>query len=313
MKTILITGFNGFVGKHACREFRSKDYYIIGVSDKPGLDGNDESLVDEAIYIDLTDSEAVKKLPIEDVGTILNLAGIATNTGGDPELIKRVNVSVHTVLYDEFVRRGVPARALAISSSTVYESVDGLPQTELSPLKDPEIARPYEASKILMERTLSRYDGTCLEVITIRPFNHVGPHQRPGAIVPDLAEQLYESVQTGLPIMVGDLSSRRDYTSVKDVVCAYLTLADSDNLSSNVYNICSGKSLSGEELLGMLKAGFNASEIEVKKDPAKHRPNEIKEIIGSHDLLTKDTGWTPKESIESTVADFVEWFKSTKV
>jgi GDP-4-dehydro-6-deoxy-D-mannose reductase len=312
MKTILITGFNGFVGRHACAEFRTHGYRVLGVSERPSAGGADTALADEVAYVDLTDPKSVETLPIETVDTVLNLAGIATNTGGDEALIKRINVAVHTTLYDEFVRRSIPVRALAISSSTVYDSSRSIVLTESSPLKDPSTARAYEASKILMEQTLSRYSETCLEVITLRPFNHIGPYQRPGAIVPDLAQQLQESMRSGQPILVGDLSSRRDYTSVKDVVRAYLAVVKSEYLSSNVYNICSGKSFSGEELLDMLKTDFNADSIIVKKDPAKHRPNEFKEIIGSHNLLTKDTGWEPKESIEHTVAEFSEWFKATK-
>ncbi len=75
----------------------------------------------------------------------------------------------------------------------------------------------------------------------MRPFNHIGPGQGLGFIVPDLMEQAkhYEQEKR---FRVGNLKTKRDYTDVRDVVRAYIALAKAESLNHHVYNVCSGKS-----------------------------------------------------------------------
>jgi GDP-4-dehydro-6-deoxy-D-mannose reductase len=62
-----------------------------------------------------------------------------------------------------------------------------------------------------------------LKCVRFRPFNHSGPGQTEGFVVPDFAMQIAK-IEAGLipPAMrVGNLDIERDFLDVRDVVRAY--------------------------------------------------------------------------------------------
>ena len=308
MKKVLITGFNGFVGQHACRAFADNGFEVIGISNIPVTDESTRRLASEVYTCDLSDAAEVAKLTLGGIDTVLNLAGFATNSGGDPEQINRINIGAHVNLYRRILELGLAPRIIAISSGAVYDADQPSPLTELSRLKDPEHARPYEASKILMEEALSEFEGS-LEIIKARPMNHFGPGQRGRFIFPDFADMIKQALQNGTPVMTGSLVSGRDYTDVRDVVNAYFLLATAEKLNYDTYNICSGISKTGQDILDALLTKMDAKgKVEVREDPTKLRGSaDMSQITGSYSRINDDSGWEPQIPFEQTVSDYVEW------
>jgi GDP-4-dehydro-6-deoxy-D-mannose reductase len=161
-------------------------------------------------------------------------------------------------------------------------------------------------SKRLQEELAGYYGVRGFEYVIARPFNHIGPGQNTGFLVPDLAKQVAEAEKSGAEtIGVGNLSAKRDYTDVRDIVQAYLLLLEKGR-SGEIYNICSGRSVSGSEVLdGLLKHSSNKS-LRPVEDPAKVRPVDAPEIYGSYDKLKADTGWEPKIALETTLGEALE-------
>lgn len=292
MKKVIITGFNGFVGKHACKEFRDRGYTIHGVS-YGSIDEASRRLVDTVSICDLADPAKVDYLAIDpETDVVLNLAGFATNTGGDAELIRHINVGVHVNMCRRLGSLGIKPTYIGVSSSTVYFADQQLPLTENSVLKNATEARPYEASKIEAEDALREFDN----VIIARPFNHIGAGQGPGFLVPDLALQALASLKNGTPMLVGNLKSKRDYTYVGDVVRAYADLAQLQDITpGEVYNICSSRSISGEDILAMLLSAMEIDkDLEVVVDESKLRgAHDVDDNYGSYQKLHAATGWNP--------------------
>jgi len=78
--------------------------------------------------------------------------------------------------------------------------------------------------------------------MVVRPFNHIGPGQSPNFAVPALAKRIVEAKKSGArSLLVGTLTTRRDFTDVRDVVVAYRLL------------VTAGKSR--EHLQRLLRAG----------------------------------------------------------
>jgi len=163
-----------------------------------------------------------------------------------------------------------------------------------------------------MEDAVSSYNKKGLHCVIARPFNHIGPGQMPGFLLPDLAQQLENAKNENGVIRVGNIKTRRDFTDVRDVARAYTLLAttESHNLSATIYNICSGTSLAGEQILGWLSDAYGFNDIKVEVDTDKIRENDVMDIYGSNERLQKDTGWKPQIPIEQTIRDFVEWKRS---
>lgn len=298
---ILVSGANGFVGHHLVEALKSQNHETVAT-------GMDADLAPELMPFvseyygncDLTNAESVSRLPLETVGAIINLAGLAQvgSSFGAEEKYQRINVGVHTTLADELLRQGLKdVRVIAISTGAVYDSHQPMPQTEESRLL--KNGSPYALSKIAMEKALGERREKGLDIVVVRPFNHIGPGQLPGFLIPELVQQL----QSGNKIVAGDLSTVRDYTDVRDVVKAYILLATSPELHHPVYNVCSGTSRSGKTMLDQLAKAFGINSVSVEIDQSRIRPDDPKEIYGSSQRLKDDTGWQPTIPLEKTIED----------
>src|SRR5690349_7759621 len=143
-------------------------------------------------------------------------------------------------------------RVVAVASADVYGRVaaDALPIDESCPLRPHS---PYGASKAAADViALQTFLGHGLGVIRARPFNHLGPGQSDRFVASALASRIARNEVEGLDeLAVGDLTPRRDFTDVRDVVRAYRLLA-LDGEPGEAYNVCSGRDVSIQELADRL-------------------------------------------------------------
>lgn len=103
---------------------------------------------------------------------------------------------------------------------------------------------------------------------------------------------------------VGNLTTKRDYTDVRDVAKAYSALITMQNLKNQIYNVCSGKPRSGEEVLEAL-ISVVGKPVEVIADKELFRPSDAPVLYGDNQRLTSDTGWVPSTEFKQTITDFV--------
>jgi len=309
MSKILVPGVNGFVGHHVATQLHERGFGILGVGNQPKLEADLGGIVETYVSCDLTDPTAVSKLDLKDVSAIINLAGFAKvgDSHGQGDLYNKVNVGVHKVLYQECLNQGVSPRIVAVSTGAVYDPNQPLPITEESALIPDEQTNEYVISKKLTEQAVLEFNQTGLRCIIVRPFNHTGPGQLPGFLLPDLYEQIKMSQANKTPLMVGNLKTKRDFTDVRDVARAYVELAtcDESRLNHSVYNICSGKSVEGTKILQILSEACGVKNLEMQIDPSRIRKNDVMDIYGSCERLNTDTGWQPTISIDQTIHDFV--------
>lgn len=312
MSMILVTGVNGFVGQHLVLELRAQNFVVLGVGREPTASSNIQGLLEQYTVCDLTKPEDVKKLPLKEVDGIINLAGFAAvgNSFDEPELYMKVNVGVLSVMCQEIFAQKLERqiRVLAISTGAVYASDQTMPLTEDS-RTDPK-SSPYVASKLAMEEVAEDYRQQGLDCIVTRPLNHIGPGQGPGFLLPDLYVKCLDAINSGQPLRVGNLTTKRDYTDVRDVAKAYAALISADSLRHAAYNVCSGASHSGTEVLETLKSALGHPELITVVDEALFRPSDATDLYGSNNRLKQETGWSPSIPFETTIQDFVAWENS---
>lgn len=192
-------------------------------------------------------------------------------------------------------------RVLAVSSADVYGIVneDDLPITEDAPLRP---VTPYAASKVAADYlALQAWLGSGLPVLRVRAFNHLGPGQVPRFVAPALAERIARNeLDGGSVVPVGNLSARRDFTDVRDVVRAYRLLAEHGE-PGEAYNVCSGRAASVQELAELLLT-MARHPMELKPDPALERPVDVPVLLGDYSRLRDATGWEPTIPLEQTLA-----------
>jgi GDP-4-dehydro-6-deoxy-D-mannose reductase len=196
-----------------------------------------------------------------------------------------------------------------VSSVEVYGMVEPaeLPLTETAPFRP---ATPYAASKAAAEMAaLQAHLGWGLDVIRVRPFTHTGPGQTTRFFVPNMARQIVEAATSGATALrTGNLTVRRDLLDVRDVVRAYRLLAER-GAPGEVYNVCSGRSVALDEVVGRLLT-LAGSSLAVTTDPARLRPVDLRDLRGDPARLHQATGWAPEYSLEETLTDVLAYWQT---
>jgi len=291
-----VTGARGFVGRWLTAHLAAS--------------GDDVVAVDHEV--DVTDLDVVTAaLARARPDAVYHLAAF-THVGQswhDPDRVMVVN-AIGTLHVLEAARAlPEPPVVLLTSSAEVYGSVpeDRLPVTETVPLAP---VTPYAVSKVAAEYLgVQQHLAYGLPVIRVRPFNHVGPGQAPGFVVPSLASRVVEARRTGAStVAVGNLSARRDFTDVRDVVRAYRLLVE-HGTAGEVYNVCSGHDVVIEDIARRLLA-LAGSELELAPDPALTRPVDVPVMRGDPAKLHAATGWAPEIALDDTLRDVLEHWGS---
>lgn len=309
MRKVVLTGVNGFVGHHLARELWIKKFFVIGTGTSTELSPLLKPFVDEYVgNCDLTKEKDVSRLDLKDVIAIINLAGLS-NVGASfymSEEYLKLNVGVHTKLADRIYTEGLKIRMVSVSSGAIYDATQTMPLKEDSSVITE--GSPYALSKIAMEQAMKEYVKKGLDIVIARPFNHTGPGQLTGFLIPDLYEQIQNALLNNVPLSIGNLETKRDYLDVRDVVQAYILLATAEKklLSGNAYNVCSGKSVAGTRILELIANACGVSNIKRVIDPEKLRPNDFLDVFGSYNKIHSDLGWKPTIGIEKTIDDFVK-------
>jgi GDP-4-dehydro-6-deoxy-D-mannose reductase len=220
----------------------------------------------------------------------------------DPSQVLRVNVLGTAEILAAARSLAAPARVLVVSSAEVYGVVtaEQLPLDEHTPTSP---ASPYAASKLAAEAVaLQAWRGYSQPVTVVRPFNHIGPGQSPNFFVPALAKRIVEARRAGAgSLPVGTLSTRRDFTDVRDVVRAYRMLMESGE-PGGVYNVCSGRDVSMAEVAQDLLRLAGAA-LELVTDPTLVRPVDVPVLRGDAGRVHRATGWEPVIPLATTLAD----------
>lgn len=285
----LITGARGFVGPHLVAHLEGCGDEIIPLDLGSGPDLAD------------TDAWIATVAEIEP-DVIYHLAGLS-NVGqswNQPIATFAVN-TMGTVSILEAARLAGTGRVILISSADVYGTVtpDVLPLTEGHPVQP---RSPYGASKQAAEAAAQQYwRGHGVDTVIARPFNHLGPGQSPQFAAPAFAKQIAEAEHSGqTELRHGDLSPHRDLTDVRDVVRAYRLLAEHGS-PGEVYNVCSGQTVSMQHLLDAMLS-LSTAAIRQSVDQSLIRPVDLPVLRGSYAKLRTATGWEPEIHLDETLA-----------
>lgn len=306
MKKALITGSQGFVGHYLRKELENNGYEVTGLDLQAG---------EGVVAADLLNAEQVREIVAQvNPGAVFHLAGQASvaKSWSIPQKTVEINV-IAAINLMEAVRAVNPAcRMVMVGSSDQYGNL-GAAGSKVTEDLATNPQTPYAVSKMAQEEMARVYVRAYgMNICMTRSFNHGGAGQRKGFLIPDFASGVV-AVERGESscLRVGNLTARRDFTHVRDIVRAYRLIAEKGR-SGEVYNVGSGITYSAQEILDKLCALANCP-IPVEQDPAKMRPSDTPVICCDHTKLTRDTGWKPRIQMEETLLQvFTEWRKKGK-
>jgi GDP-4-dehydro-6-deoxy-D-mannose reductase len=301
---VLITGATGFVGRHLTAYLRQAvpDAVLVGTTLTQAAD----TVGIRYVACDLRDGEAVQRL-MEDVKPVLvvHLAGQASIPQSFIDAWGTFETNIHPLLnlLQACVRAHLNPRILVVTSAEIYGRIspEHLPVTEDAPLRP---ANPYSVSKATQDLLAQQFFYTYhLPVICARPFNHLGAGQTEDFVATAFAMQIAR-IEAGLQepvIRVGNLTSSRDFTDVRDIVRAYHLLLER-GIPGTAYNIASGRSVSIQHILDTLLS-FTTASVEVVVDQERLRPIDVPVVAASCERLRAATGWQPSIPLEQTLRD----------
>lgn len=220
-----------------------------------------------------------------------------------------INVIGQVHLFEALRAANINPRVHIAGSSEEYGEVlpEELPLKESNPLRP---LSPYAVSKIAQEMLAFQYwKSYGLQTVVTRGFNHTGPRRGEVFVTSSLAKQIAE-IEKGLRppvLLVGDLSSQRDWTDVRDFVRAYW-LALEKGKPGEVYNVGSGIARSVGEVVETLLS-LTTARIEVKQDPARLRPSDVKLLLADATKFRRLTGWEPQIPFAQTMRDLLDYWR----
>lgn len=310
----LITGISGFAGSHLAELLIEKGYEVFGTFYDKNTFSNLNDFMDKIkVYrCDIRNYDALKNV-IEDVkpDEIYHLAAISfvPTSLKDPKLTFDTNLYGTLNLYQAIIDLKINPMILFVGSADEYGIVNenDLPIKEECPLNP---MNPYSISKASADYLSYFYfKNYSLNIIRVRPFNHIGPRQSQEFVCSSFAKQIAE-IEKGLrePIIkVGNLEAKRGFTDVRDMVKGYWLALDKGE-PGKVYNICSEKAIQIKGLLNHLLE-LSSRKVEIMKDPKKMRPSDNPILQGDSSKFRRRSGWKPEILLDKTLKDILEYWR----
>lgn len=326
---ILVTGGAGFIGSNFVQFYLEATSGAIINVDKLTYAGNLRNLDpvrDNPAHVfvrgDIADTDAVAALlRTHQPRAIVNFAAeshvdrsilgpedfIQTNIVGTYRLLEAAR-SYWSSLGGDAKR---DFRFLHVSTDEVYGSLaaDAAPFTERNRY---EPNSPYSASKAASDHLVRAYCHTYgLPVVTTNCSNNYGPYQFPEKLIP----LVIHHALAGKPLPIyGDGQQIRDWLYVEDH-CRAILRALQDGRVGEVYNIGGLNELTNLSLVTTLCE--NLDQAEPRPDGAsykdqitfvKDRPGHDRRYAIDCAKITRDLGWTPRETFETGILKTVRWY-----
>lgn len=306
MKTVFLTGAEGFTGRLLTPFLKQRNYDVVG-----GVRNRARKLAYEkqwgrALVCEASDAiNVARAIASVKPDIVVHLAGpVGPDADNDDPLAAYQSIVSGWANILDAVRRAVPrARVVLASSWEVYGSSQTGCVNEGTTLNPSDAFGSFKANAEAVAQTF--FQNYHLNVAIARPFCYTGTGQSQRGYFGNIAAQL-SSGNAGLA--VPGLNCQHDFLHVQDVIEAYGRIIEADT-PNEVYNISSGKTWSVRELVTKL-AGFgrwNANFHTTEGEDAWRGS-----FSGDNSKLRK-LGWQPARSIESALQELAQCYTKSAV
>jgi GDP-4-dehydro-6-deoxy-D-mannose reductase len=292
-RPILLTGASGFVGRHMAEALLRAGQAVVAL-DKSEIHGLPEGV--ETLVVDLQDPASMKDLR-RSWGGVIHLAGASIPSAFATVTPVTFNLEI-TLNLLEHLR---DTKVLLVSSCHVYA-----PSEQRRKESDPiQPQGRYGLSKHLIEQLAPHYQGQ-LDVRVARPFNHLGPGQRPELVVPSLLKRLASASRLeSAPVQMAGWNSIRDFIDVRDVALAYMAILALESPTQSTFNVCTGRAVSIEDVVRTV-LDLQGVRREVHFQGSPNSTDDIPFLVGNPDRLAQATGWTASHSLADSLLSMMQ-------
>jgi GDP-4-dehydro-6-deoxy-D-mannose reductase len=304
MKKVMITGCSGFLGKYLSEYMLNQGWGVIGITDE--IYKNEDFKAYQCDIRNQAEVDRIFKVEIPDL--VFHLAAIASvgYSWANQRKTYEINLLGSLSVFEAVLKHCAESRIVCMSSAELY----GDKRMKITEKAGIEIRNPYALSKYAMEILADLFiKSNSMNILKIRSFNFSGPAQDSRFVIADFARQIAE-IEQGMSaprIQVGNLSIRRDFSDVRDIV-RYLFVLSQQAENGLTYNLCSGNVYTIEFLLNTLLE-LSKKSIVVAVDRKKLRPIDIPVLAGDNSVLRERFGLKPEYKIQDTLKDILDYWR----
>lgn len=328
-KTILITGAAGFIGSFLAKRLLEeyKDSQVVGFDNLNHY--YDVSLKEERLKTvnvfehfyfvkgDLSNKEQLEqvfeKYHPEIVVNFAAQAGVRYSITNPDAYIESNLVGFFNVL--ECCRNVGVEHLLYASSSSVYGSNKKVPYAVGDMVDHPvSLYAATKKSNELMAHAYSKLYG--IPSTGLRFFTVYGPMGRPDMAYYKFADKIIKG-ETIQIYNYGDMY--RDFTYIDDIITGVVRVMarkpklTEDGVPYKVYNIGNNRPESLMDFVEILEKSLKEAGVikgSVQKEYLPMQPGDVYQTYADVEELERDTGFSPKTSLEEGIRKFVEWYKA---
>ncbi|RNI15809.1 NAD-dependent epimerase/dehydratase family protein [Methanohalophilus sp. RSK] len=316
MYKYLITGANGFCGRHIVEVLNHESNKVYGVSryipDElilcyPEVTYEQCNLMDHTSVFNL-----LKRVKPDYIFHLAAESSVASSWKSPINILNN-NIQSQINIFEAVRELELPTRILVACSSEEYGLINesDLPVDEkcnFNPLST------YAVSKVSQDMLAYQYYKSYnMDIVRVRSFNLTGPGRPHTYALSSFAYQIakIEKNISKNMMLVGNLDVTRDYTDVRDAVKGYYKIA-LEAKPGTVYNLCSGKAYNLKDLLNIL-ISFSTTEVNVEIDSSKYRPSDLPIMLGDNTKIKTEIGWIPEIDIHTSLNDLLNYWRNYKV
>jgi nucleoside-diphosphate-sugar epimerase len=300
-KKILITGSEGFIGKHFCDQFKSK--YIFYKLDNFSRHLNKNKNNNEVIKGSVFNKKLLKKI-LKKVDIIIHMAAIngTINFYKRPKEVFETSFRGILNLYDAIKETKFKGKVLVASSGEVYGYPKKIPTKENSDMVIHDIYNnrySYGGGKICQDLVARFMINFIVKAcIIFRPHNVYGPNMGYNHVIPELFLKCSNNAHQ--PKIQGSGKETRSFCHVEDFNNGLDILINKNLKGFHIFNIGTEEEISIGVLLNKIKKITKCKKkffkVGLKKWSVKRRRPDISKI--------KKLGYKPKISIDAGLLSF---------
>lgn len=302
MKTVLITGVTGFLGRYIARQFSQAGWAVAGLGTRPPENAPRQDL---SYYYQLI-------LPSPELAAIvqqlqpqvcIHCAGRASVelSVSDPASDFQASVSMTFQLLDTLRLYAPNCHLIYLSSAAVYGSPAVLPIAELQTCMP---ISPYGFHKLMGEQLCREFFHVYNLPTTIaRIFSAYGAGLR-RQVVWDICQKALTQPNIKLR---GTGNESRDFIHGADVAQAMLVLAEQSDRKASIYNLATGVETKIKDLVALILANVSSTAIaEFDDELALGIPlNWRADVTKIHNI-----GFRPIVNLEKGISSYIHWCRA---
>lgn len=300
MKSVLVTGAAGFIGRATLAALMSRGYAVHGVSRRPP-----SNPLCTWHIADVLDAHAVSALLAEvNASHLVHLAWTTEhpNYWTSPGNLEWVEASLR--LFREFHSAG-GQRAIAAGTCAEYTWND--PHIVSQAITECSPRHPHTLYGVSKSSTFDLLRGYCRAVGLSFAWGRVFFPYGPGDERPTLIPTIIRSLLSGIPASCTSGQQQRDFIHVRDAGAAFAALLDAD--VEDAVNIATGTGHSVAQVANEIGGQLGRPDL-IHLGALPSRPDDPSRIVADTTRLREEAKYQPSIQLRDGLRETIEWWRA---